>query len=214
MFPGSPGTTLWFQGSFYRTKHSWAQLTLSFTTMIISSMAKGFLFLLTAFMIFLIGGGTNPRCLNSIEEVEKELSSIVPPIDGWFTNNYRNISRALFPGFNLPSLYTKVTIQFVNDTANQTAKTISDKKPMKFTWSESCTVVYTKFVGLTAMSVYSLGTVLPQRRQTELVLTVPPLCKNAASNNNFNDDNEMWQYVLLTVLINIMYFLPLTLAFC
>ena len=140
----------------------------------------------------------NPRCLKSIHEIEQEFASMIPPLEGWFTDNYHNISRALFPAFNLPSLYVRVTIQFLNDTGNQTNKTIDDERK-KFTWSESCTFVSVQHVGLIAMTLYSLGTILPQRRQTELVLTVPRLCNKASHENNFKDDNEMWRYTLLKV---------------
>ncbi|KXJ29430.1 hypothetical protein AC249_AIPGENE27078 [Exaiptasia diaphana] len=126
------------------------------------------------------------KCLKSLNDVKRELTSTVPPLHGWTTDNYNNISRALFPGVKLPSLYIKVTLQFiVNDTGPGTGK-LSDEV-LKFTWSQSC--IFVSNVCLNAKTVFSLGTVYPQRRETELVLSSHKLCED--------NSETYWIYALL-----------------
>lgn len=136
------------------------------------------------------------KCLKTLNDITQELSSTVPPLNGTI-DNYNSIARALFPGFNLPSLYIKVTLQFiVNDTGPGTR--VLSSEVQKFTWSESC--IFVSNVCLDAMTVLSLGTVYPQRRQTELVLSVHKICEGAGKANGFEDNTEMWRYVLLGVI--------------
>ncbi|KXJ05945.1 uncharacterized protein LOC110254926 isoform X2 [Exaiptasia diaphana] len=124
------------------------------------------------------------KCLSSLNEIEAELSSKV---------HWRSISRALFPLFQLPSLYVKVTLRLISDELNQNVD-----KVKKFTWAESCAFVTD--VSLEAVTAFSLGTVWPQRRQTELVLTVHDLCNETVfEENGFKDENDMWRYALLTL---------------
>ncbi|KXJ29673.1 hypothetical protein AC249_AIPGENE20841 [Exaiptasia diaphana] len=133
------------------------------------------------------------KCLSSLNEIEAELSSKVPPLQGLKLDNWRNISRALFPLFQLPSLYVKVTLRLISDELNQNVD-----KVKKFTWAESCAFVTD--VSLEAVTAFSLGTVLPQRRQTELVLTVHDLCNETVfEENGFKDENDMWRYALFTL---------------
>ncbi|KXJ09186.1 hypothetical protein AC249_AIPGENE18752, partial [Exaiptasia diaphana] len=69
----------------------------------------------------------------------------------------------------------------------------------KFTWAESCAFVTDVFID--AATVFSLGTLWPQRRQAELDLTVHRLCNKSQilKENGFKDENEAWRYVLLTL---------------
>jgi hypothetical protein len=133
------------------------------------------------------------RCLRYLYQIDQELASVIPPLDS-MEDNYHSIYQALFPSNNLPALYVKVTIQFLLDYQNGT-KVIDESMTKKFTWSEACTFVSVDFISLDAMSFLSLGTILPQRRQTELTLTVPPVCHNSTLQRNTN----LWRDVVSTV---------------
>ena len=110
------------------------------------------------------------------------------------TKNYFNISRAIYPSIDVPSLYVKVTVQFTSLTANGS---LTLRNPMQYTWSKSCLYVATEFVSLYAMNVYSLGTILPNRRETELTITLLEFCNSTAE----DDINKKMIYFLSTVRI-------------
>jgi len=136
------------------------------------------------------------KCLQTLTQVEQELSSIIPIMKGQLTSNYQNISRALFPPRKQPSIYIKITMQFINET--DAGKTVSSRQ--KFTWSESRHFVSVEFLSLTAMTLLSHGTIYPQRRSAELFITVHELCTEAGVKNNFENNDDMWKFVLLQVL--------------
>lgn len=138
------------------------------------------------------------KCLMYLDEVREILGSKVPPIinDSRMTDNYYNMSRALFPSVDLPALYVRVTIQFLKDYQNGTTMIDDQKKSLYFTWSKACSYVSVKHISLYAMSVFSLFTIYPQRRESELVMTVPPFC---AKSLYATDESETWRYVVSTV---------------
>ncbi|XP_031570529.1 uncharacterized protein LOC116304883 [Actinia tenebrosa] len=137
------------------------------------------------------------KCLMYLDEVREILGSKVPPInDSRMTDNYYNMSRALFPSVDLPSLYVRVTIQFLKDYQNGTKMIDDQKKNLKFTWSKACSYVSVQHISLYAMSVFSLFTIYPQRRETELVITVPPFCHDSPYRDT---KSETWRYVVSMV---------------
>ncbi|XP_031556017.1 uncharacterized protein LOC116292809 [Actinia tenebrosa] len=149
-----------------------------------------------------------PKCLTYLDEVVQILGSKIPPIiDSRMTDNYYNISRALYPSIDLPALYVKVTIQFLKDYQNGTK--IIDGDTMKLTWSTSCTYVSVKHISLFAMTVFSLATIYPQRRETELTITVLPLCKDSPYKHDDEARTKMWRYIVSTFSVFRMLLLPL-----
>lgn len=88
--------------------------------------------------------------------------------------NYYRISRAIYPSVDVPSLYVKITVQFLSGSANGSFV----KETRKYTWSKACLYVATKYVSLYAMNVYSLGAIWPNKRERELFISLPEFCSN------------------------------------
>lgn len=156
-------------------------------------------FLLSCVMIEPIKCQPNKtKCFTFLDEVVQMLGSKRPPINGSrMTDNYYNISRALYPSIDLPALYIRVTIQFLMDYQNGTK--MIDDKTMKLTWSKACTYVSVQHISLFAMSVFSLATIFPQRRETELTFTVLPLCEDSPYAHDNERKAKLWRYIVSTV---------------
>ena len=127
------------------------------------------------------------KCLH-FDDDERIQEFLVSP------KNYYNISRAIYPSIDIPSLYVKITVQFNSSTKNGSS-TLGTVK--QYTWSKSCLYVASQFVSLYAMSVFSLGTICPQRRESELFITMPEFCEDVED----EEINTKMIYFLSTVSI-------------
>ena len=90
--------------------------------------------------------------------------------------NCYNISRAIYPPADVPSLYVKITVKFLSGPANGSGTTVKDTR--HYTWSKACLYVATKHVSLYAINVYSLGAIWPNKREKELSISLPVFCNN------------------------------------
>ena len=124
----------------------------------------------------------NVNCLGQDADIYNALTSTRPPFD-----NYYNVSRALYPSA-VSSLYIRIHVKFVSDSGVQIRL---------YTWAMSCLYVATEYVSLFAINLYSLGAILPNRRQAELYITLPELCNNLTDDKNGSDSKML--YFLSTV---------------
>ena len=136
-------------------------------------------------------------CMEQEEHIQRYLISSQPAYD-----NYYNISKAVYPSVDLPSLLIKVTVKFPHDSGNLTHLAGSSQSPInsstsnisqteenvletterkittyKFTWSASCLYVSGGNISLTSMNVFSLWAIYPNRRERQLHLTLPQFCR-------------------------------------
>ena len=113
------------------------------------------------------------------------LISSKPPYD-----NYYNISKAVYPSVDLPSLMIKITVTFLHGNGNLTHLAGTSRSPIngstsnisqtggnvrettetkittyQFTWSASCLYVSGGNINLTSMNVFSLWAIYPNRRE-------------------------------------------------
>ena len=65
------------------------------------------------FVVLLTAGGLSTRCVERDDQIQRYLISSEPPYD-----NYYNISKAVYPSVDLPSLLIKITVTFLQ-TADQ-----------------------------------------------------------------------------------------------
>ncbi|CAH3188862.1 unnamed protein product, partial [Porites lobata] len=119
-----------------------------------------------------------------------------PPYD-----NYYNISKAVYPSVDVPSLLIKITVTFLHGSDNLTHLAGSSESPIngstsnisqtgenvrkttetkittyKFTWSASCLYVSGGSISLASMNAFSLWAIYPNRRERQLHLTLPHPC--------------------------------------
>ena len=136
-------------------------------------------------------------CMEREEHIQRYLISSQPPYD-----NYYNISKAVYPSVDLPSLLIKITITFLHGSDNlthlarpsrsstngstsnisQTGENIREPTETKittyqFTWSASCLYVSGGSISLASMNVFSLWAIYPNRRERHLHLTLPQFCR-------------------------------------
>ena len=147
-----------------------------------------------AFLVLLTGSqGMSATCMEREEHILRYLISSQPPYD-----NYYNISKAVYPSVDLPSLLIKITVTFLNGSGNLTHLAGSSRSPIngstsnisqtgenvhenvttyKFTWSASCLYVSGGNISLNSMNVFSLWAIYPNRRERHLHLTLPQFCR-------------------------------------
>ena len=155
------------------------------------------------FTVFFIYQTVSAKCLEHDYEIQDYLISSKPPWD-----NYYNISKAVYPSIDLPSLLLKITVEFLS-TAIQNASTASStsaasinqsesdtrlilKEIKMYTWSMSCLYVSAGDVSLFAMRLFSLGTIWPSRRERQLRIKLPEFCHGVPQ-------KEQMEYFLSTV---------------
>ena len=113
----------------------------------------------------------NNHCLKYDYQIQDMFASTKPPFD-----NYFNISRAIYPTGKLSSTLINIWVHFTNSSTNLTQASLR-----KFMWSRSCLYVSDQYLSLQAMSLYSLGSIWPNRNQESLHITIPPFCNSEAS---------------------------------
>ena len=136
-------------------------------------------------------------CMEREEHIQRYMISSQPPYD-----NYYNISKAVYPSVDLPSLLIKITITFLPSSDNLTHLARSSRSPTngstsnisqtgenireptetkittyQFTWSASCLYVSGGSISLASMNVFSLWAIYPNRRERHLHLTLPQFCR-------------------------------------
>ena len=126
-------------------------------------------------------------CLGRDDQIQRYMISSEPPFD-----NYYNISKAVYPSVDLPSLLIKITVTFLatadhNLTNSSTAgadalqTTENETRTFMFTWGVSCLYVSGGNINLTSMNVFSLWAIYPNRRERQLHLTLPQFCRGFSS---------------------------------
>ena len=162
-----------------------------------SRTKMGLLSVEVAFLVLLSGSqGMSATCVEREEHILRYLISSQPPYD-----NYYNISKAVYPSVDLPSLLIKITVKFPHDSGNLTHLAASSRSPIngstsnitqteenileatetkittyKFTWSASCLYVSGGNISLASMNAFSLWAIYPNRRERQLHLTLPQFC--------------------------------------
>ena len=146
-------------------------------------------------------------CVEREDQIQGYLISSEPPFD-----NYYNISKAVYPSVDLPSLLIKVTVRFLatadyilihqsgssrslnvsnvsttgadvlQTTGNET-RTNDTNDTNKFTWSASCLYVSGGDISMTAMNFFSLFAIWPNRRERHLQISLPQFCKGYSSDS-------------------------------
>ncbi|XP_078366264.1 uncharacterized protein LOC144650452 [Oculina patagonica] len=106
------------------------------------------------------------NCLKYDYQIHDALTSTKPPFD-----NYFNISSAIYPSEDISSKLVNIWVHFINSTVNHT-----EVDQRKFIWSRSCLYVSDRYLSLRAMSLYSLATIWPDRRQEDLHITLNEFC--------------------------------------
>ena len=150
-----------------------------------------------ALLVLLTGShGMSATCVEREEHIQRYLISSQPPYD-----NYYNISKAVYPSVDLPSLLIKITVTFLHGSDNLTHFVGTSRSPIngstsnisqtggnvrettetkittyQFTWSASCLYVSGGNINLTSMNVFSLWAIYPNRRERHLHLTLPQFC--------------------------------------
>ena len=160
-------------------------------------------------------------CVEREDQIQGYLISSQPPFD-----NYYNISKAVYPSVDLPSLLIKVTVRFlatadyilihqsgssrslnvsnVSTTGADVLQTTGNEtRTNEFTWSASCLYVSGGDISMTAMNFFSLFAIWPNRRERRLQISLPQFCKGYSSDTMI--------YFLSTVGIFLQYS---TLLFC
>ena len=151
-----------------------------------------------ALLVLLTGShGMSATCMKQEEHIQRYLISSQPPYD-----NYYNISKAVYPSVDLPSLLIKITVTFLHGNGNLTHLAGTSRSPIngstsnisqtggnirettetkittyQFTWSASCLYVSGGNISLTSMNVFSLWAIYPNRRERHLHLTLPQFCR-------------------------------------
>ena len=105
-------------------------------------------------------------CLEYDYQIHDALTSTKPPLD-----NYFNISNAMYPSEDSSSKLVNIWVHFINSTVN-----LTEVEQRKFIWSRSCLYVSDRYLSLQAMTLYSLATIWPQRRQQDLHITIYEFC--------------------------------------
>lgn len=106
------------------------------------------------------------NCLKYDYQIHDALTSTMPPFD-----NYFNISQAIYPSEDISSKLINIWVHFTNSSAN-----LTQVDQRQLIWSRSCLYVSDRYLSLRAMSVYSVGSIWPDRRQEDLHITILPFC--------------------------------------
>ena len=135
---------------------------------------------------------TNAKCTGRYGEIQNYLTSSDPLFD-----NYLNISRAVYPSVDLPSLRILITVKFLSTpcgaNASSACLTTNETTIYKYTWSTSCLYVSPQPIELFSMRLFSLWTIWPSRRTSRLHITLPQSCRPPA------EDDSTLIYFLSTV---------------
>ena len=131
-------------------------------------------------------------CIERDEQIQKYLTS----------DNYFNISKAVYPSVDLPSLLINISVVFLETAGEKsngsnslsTLKRNVSRSTLHFTWSMSCLYVSGGEISLESMKWFSLGAIFPNRRKRELHITLPELCSDSPV-----DINKTMEYFLSTV---------------
>ena len=141
-------------------------------------------------------------CVEREDQVQGYLISSKPPFD-----NYYNISKAVYPSVDLPSLLIKITVRFLAtadyilihqngtsrslnvsnvstteaDVLQTTGNETRTNDTSEFTWSASCLYVSGGDISMTAMNFFSLFAIWPNRRERHLHVSLPQFCKGYSS---------------------------------
>ena len=110
--------------------------------------------------------GIKKSCLKYDYQIHDALASTKPPLD-----NYFNISNAIYPFEGASSKLINIWVHFINSTVK-----LTEVEHLKFIWSRSCLYVSDRYLSLQAMSLYSLATIWPHRRQQDLHITINEFC--------------------------------------
>nr|XP_058942259.1 uncharacterized protein LOC131770555 [Pocillopora verrucosa] len=146
-------------------------------------------------------------CIERDEQIQKYLTSSKPPFD-----NYFNISKAVYPSVDLPSLLINISVVFLETAGEKsngsnslsTLKRNVSRSTLHFTWSTSCLYVSVGEISLESMKWFSLGAIFPNRRKRELHITLPELCRDSPV-----DINKTMEYFLSTdIAVNPLVFDP------
>ena len=98
-------------------------------------------------------------------------------------DNYHRISKAVYPPSQSPSLLIKIRVKFINESSASKSADVCDKDTREtdknYTWSMTCLYVSGGEISMLAMNVFSLGTILPNRRQAvpDLCIKLPQSCQ-------------------------------------
>ena len=154
---------------------------------------------LVFFVALLRAQRLSATCMEREDHIQRHLTSSEPPYD-----NYYNISKAVYPSVDLPSVLIKITVKILDTTAddnltswrsrymsNVSKKTgeytrqttdneTNEAKTYKFTCSASCLYVGGGDISLTSMNVFSLWAIYPNRREENLHLTLPQFCRGVS----------------------------------
>ena len=178
---------------------------------------------IAAWLVVMLGAQKLPfssaaACVEREDQIQGYLISSEPPFD-----NYYNISKAVYPSVDLPSLLIKVTVRFLAttdyilihqsgssrslnvsnvsttgaDVLQTTGNETRTNDRNEFTWSASCLYVSGGDISLTAMNFFSLFAIWPNRRERHLHLSLPQFCKGYSS--------DIMIYFLSTVGIFLQY---------
>ena len=131
-------------------------------------------------------------CIERDEQIQKYLTS----------DSYFNISKAVYPSVDLPSLLINISVVFLETAGEKsngsnslsTLKRNVSRSTLHFTWSMSCLYVSGGEISLESMKWFSLGAIFPNRRKRELHITLPELCRDSPV-----DINKTMEYFLSTV---------------
>ena len=129
-------------------------------------------------------------CIERDEQLQKYLTSSNSSF-----SNYFNISKAVYPSVDLPSLLIDITVKFLKTAGEKSdgSNNLSTTLKTEFTWSMSCLYV-SGGISLTSMNLFSLGAIYPNRRGSKLHITLPQFC-----NSSTVDNQEIMLYFLSTV---------------
>ena len=154
---------------------------------------------LVFFVALLRAQRLSATCMEREDHIQRHLTSSEPPYD-----NYYNISKAVYPSVDLPSLLIKITVKILDTTADDnltswrsrytsnvskqigeytrqtTDNETNETKTYKFTCSASCLYVGGGDISLTSMNGFSLWAIYPNRREENLHLTLPHFCRGVS----------------------------------
>ena len=86
-----------------------------------------------ALLVLLTGShGMSATCMKQEEHIQRYLISSQPPYD-----NYYNISKAVYPSVDLPSLLIKITVTFLHGNGNLTHLAGTSRSPINGSTSKS-----------------------------------------------------------------------------
>ena len=163
------------------------------------SSTLGYIFTLIFVVVFHVDKVLS-ICLERDDQIQRYFISSKPPFD-----NYYNISKAVYPSVDLPSLLIKITVTFLEATDNVTQVSTTNMSNSKenetqavhsrltanvtrtYTWSISCLYVSGGDISITAMNVFSLWAIWPNRRERKLHLTLPQFCRGSPDDAPHND---------------------------